>query len=240
MTRQLSFDLPARVALGRADFMVAPSNALALAMIDDWRDWPQGKLILTGPAGAGKTHLAHVWAAMTGARIVAGADLAAADIAPLAATPVVIEDAEAVAGRPEAETALFHLHNLLRAEGHALLMTATRPPGQWGVRLPDLDSRLLAAALAHLAPPDDVLLAAVLVKLFADRQVTPAPDLIPWMVTHMDRSLAEARRLVDLLDRAALDARRPVNRTLAKDVLDKDLLARDMLAQTRQARLNLD
>lgn len=222
MTRQLSFDLPMRTALGREDFMVAPSNAMALAMIDGWRDWPQGKLILMGPDGAGKTHLAHVWAALSGARIVAGRALAGADIPGLATAPVVVEDVARIAGDRDSETALFHLHNLLRAEGHALLLTATPPLAHWGIALPDLESRLQAAAQVQLAPPDDTLLAAVLVKLFADRQISPAPDLIPWLVRNMDRSFAEARRLVDLLDRAALDAGRPVNRKLALDLLPTD------------------
>jgi len=219
---QLGFDLPPHTALGRADFMVALSNAVALAMIEGWRDWPQGKLVLTGPVGSGKTHLAHIWAAATGARIVAGAALAWADIAALAHGPVAVEDAAAVAGDAAAETALFHLHNLLAAEGRALLLTAVQAPSHWGIALPDLASRMQAAAVATLAAPDDALLAAVLVKLFADRQITPAPDLIPWLVRRMDRSLAEAARLVDLLDRHALAAGRPVNRPLAIDVLNAD------------------
>ncbi len=229
MSRQLSFDLPARTALGRDAFMVGPSNSVALAMIEGWRDWPQGKLVLLGPTGAGKTHLAHIWAEMTGARIVAGG-LADLDIAVLAVSPVVIEDAEAVAGDPEAETALFHLHNLMAAEAQPLLLTAAKPPAQWGLTLPDLASRMQAAAVAQLAAPDDAALAAVLAKLFADRQIAPAPDLIPYLVTRMDRSFATAQRLVDLLDRAALDAGRPVNRGLAKDVLALD----------EQAQLDLD
>lgn len=222
MTRQLSFDLPARTALGREDFLVAPSNAVALAMLEAWQEWPQGKLILIAPPGAGKTHLAHVWAGLTGARILAGADLAAVDIASAALKPVVVEDAETVAGDAAREAALFHLHNLGRAEHQPLLITATRPPSHWGLALPDLLSRLQAAAQAQMAAPDDALLGSVLVKLFADRQITPAPDLIPWLVTRMDRSFAEARRLVDLLDRAALAAGRPVNRRLAIDVLAND------------------
>jgi chromosomal replication initiation ATPase DnaA len=219
---QLGVDLPARTALARADFMVAPSNAVALAMVEGWRDWPGRKLVLTGPAGAGKTHLAHVWADLSGARLVAAGDLAAADIAALASGPVVVEDAARLARDLAAETALFHLHNLLAAEGQALLLTAAQAPAQWGLGLPDLASRMQAAAVVALAPPDDTLLAAVLVKLFADRQITPAPDLIPWLVTRMDRSLAEAARLVDLLDRSALAAGRPVNRRLAIDVLTAD------------------
>ena len=142
MGEQLGLKLPARTARGREDFFVAPSNRMALAMIDAWRNWPQGKLLLMGPGCAGKTHLAHVWAADSGARIVAAADLADADIPALAQTPVAVEDADRIAGDPASEEALFHLHNLVLAEGHSLLVTAAAQPQHWGLTLPDLQSRV--------------------------------------------------------------------------------------------------
>ncbi|WP_296761944.1 DnaA/Hda family protein [Sediminimonas sp.] len=219
MARQLSFELPVRPALGREDFFVSPANAMAVALIEGWHNWPGRKLALIGPAGAGKTHLAHVWAAASGAQIVSATDLAGADIPALAAAPVAVEDVPAIAGDAAAEDALFHLHNLVLAEGHSLLLSADRPAHRWGLVLPDLDSRMQQAQAATLAPPDDRLLAAVLGKLFADRQLNPTPETIPYLVPRMARSFDAARRLVAALDDAALAQGRPVTRRLAAEVL---------------------
>jgi len=219
MARQLSFELPVRAALGREDFFVSPANAMPVAMIEGWRDWPGRKLALIGPAGAGKTHLAHVWAAASGARIVTATALRDADIPALATAPTAVEDIPAIAGDTDAEAALFHLHNLVLAEGHSLLLTADRPAARWGLALPDLASRMQQAQSATLAPPDDRLLAALLAKLFTDRQLNPTPETIPYLVARMDRSFDGARRLVDALDRAALAEQRPINRRLAAEVL---------------------
>lgn len=218
---QLSFDLPVRAALGREDFFVSPANAEAVAMIEGWQTWPTRKLILVGPPGSGKTHLTHVWAALTGARIIAAKDLPGADIPNLAAGPVAIEDTETAAGDRAAEEALFHLHNLTLAEGHALLLTSERPPHLWPLTLPDLMSRMQGTLLTQLRAPDDALLAAVLTKLFSDRQIAPSPDTIPYLSRHMDRSFDAARRVVAALDAAALAERRPITRALAVQVLDK-------------------
>ncbi|MEI4231980.1 DnaA ATPase domain-containing protein [Roseovarius sp. D22-M7] len=221
MAEQLSFDLPVRAALGREDFFVSPANAEAVAMIEGWADWPDCKLLLTGPAGAGKTHLAHVWAGLAEARIVAARDLARADVAALAEARLVIENAQDVAGDAAAEAALFHLHNLMRAEARALLMTARTPPHLWGLTLPDLASRLQGTLHTALGPPDDALLSAVLMKLFSDRQLMPSPDTIPFLVRRMERSFGAAEGVVADLDATALAERRPITRGLAAHVLDK-------------------
>ncbi|WP_050929368.1 DnaA ATPase domain-containing protein [Aestuariivita boseongensis] len=219
MAEQLSFDLPGKTALGREDFFVAPSNALAVAMVEDSRNWPSRKLVLTGPAGSGKTHLAHVWAAQSGARIVTAADLAGQDIPALAQTSVVVEDVPRIAGDTTAQDALFHLHNLVLANGHALLMTGQGTPRHWALSLPDLQSRVEGTQAATLETPDDALLAAVLAKLFADRQITPRPDVIPYVVARMERSFEAAQRLVADLDRAAMAEGRSVTRRLASQLL---------------------
>ena len=218
--RQLALDLPARSALGRAAFLVAPCNEVALAQIDDWRRWPAGKLVLSGPPASGKTHLAHVWAGQTRATIVAAGDMVRADLSALAREAVAVECAESVAGDMEAERALLHLHNLLAAEGRPLLMTARREPGRWDIALPDLASRISAAGVARLSPPDDATLRAVLVKLFDDRQIPVTPSLVEWLAKRIDRSFVEARRVVAQLDAAALAERRRVTRDLAARVLD--------------------
>jgi chromosomal replication initiation ATPase DnaA len=222
MSEQLGFDLQSVPALGRSDFLVAPSNAVAVTMIEGWRDWQGGKFVLTGPEGAGKTHLAHVWAVSSGARIVNATDLPTCEIPALAQTAVAVENVPEIAGNAEAQTALFHLHNLVLAEGHPLLLTGAGPSVAWGLTLPDLASRIAAAPSAALEPPDDTLLAAVLAKLFADRQITPKADLIPYLILRIDRSFAAARDMVAALDAASLAQKRPVSRTLAARLLDKE------------------
>ncbi|MDU8913230.1 DnaA ATPase domain-containing protein [Aestuariicoccus sp. MJ-SS9] len=219
MSRQLALPLKVRPALGRGDFFVAPPNAVAVALIDGWRDWPGGKLLLCGPVGSGKTHLAHVWSAESFARIVPARRLAQADIPALAQGHVCVEDVQAIAGQPEAENALFHLHNLVLANGNALLLTADTPPAQWPLTLPDLKSRMMGTPLARLEPPDDELLSVVLAKLFADQQIVPAANVIPYLVRHMPRSFDMAGRMVAALDAAALAGSRRISRDLAREVL---------------------
>lgn len=216
MARQLILDLPVRQARGRDDFFVAPANALALATLDAPEGWPQGRMLLIGPEGAGKSHLAAIWAEANGAPVVRARDLTEA-MAPALSRAAVIEDAQQIG---PAQAALFHLHNLSQAEGGRLLLTANAPPRDWGLTLPDLKSRMEATATVRIAAPDDALLSAVLVKLFADRQTKVPQSLIPWLVTHMDRSLGAARKLVAALDARAVAEGRPLTRTMAAEVLD--------------------
>ncbi|MEM6760738.1 MAG: DnaA/Hda family protein [Pseudomonadota bacterium] len=221
MAEQLGFDLPARTALGRDDFLVAAPNAVALALLDGWRDWPLGKLVLSGPPGAGKTHLAHVWAQQANAKIIVATALAGAAPDTLAATPLAIEDVDQIASNRDAQNALFHVHNLMHAAQLPLLMTGTASPRHWQMTLPDLQSRIDASGHARIDAPDDQLLMAVLAKLFADRQLAPKSDVIPYLLARMDRSFDGARALVHALDTASLAQKRAITRAFARDVLDK-------------------
>lgn len=222
MATQLGLDLPARTALGRDDFMVAPSNALALAMIDGWQSWPLHKLVLSGPDGSGKTHLTHVWAAASGARILKAHDLRADTLDTTATGPVAVEDVPQIAQDLAAQTALFHLHNLQHAANQPLLMTGTPPPSLWHMSLPDLQSRIDAAGHAALSAPDDGLLQAVLEKHFADRQLAPRPDVIPYLLPRIERSYLAALQIVAALDEESLRDRKPITRPMAAALLDKD------------------
>ncbi|MES2915732.1 MAG: chromosomal replication initiator DnaA [Pseudomonadota bacterium] len=217
MIRQLAFELPNTEAMTRADFFAAPSNALALQTVEGWQDWPGRKLLLVGPEGSGKTHLAQIWARLTDALILPAEALAEADVASLSGRAVLVEDANRIG---PAEAQLFHLHNLVTTAGTALLITARTPPRDWGLSLPDLISRMQATPIARLDAPDDALLAAVLVKLFADRQVAVPANLIPYLISRMPRSVGAARALVAALDARALAAGRPITRALAGEVLD--------------------
>ncbi|WP_377190084.1 HdaA/DnaA family protein [Ruegeria meonggei] len=221
MVRQLSFDLPAKTALGREDFFVSPANALAVAMISA-NSWPGNKLVLTGPAGAGKTHLAHVWAAETGGRIILASDLRYDDVPDLACSAIAVEDVPMIADDPEQQKTLFHLHNLVLAEGHALLMTGRLPPNLWQLPLPDLQSRIEGAHHVALDPPDDALLGAVLAKLFVDRQLNPGPEVIAYLVKHMDRRFETAAEVVTRLDQIALSEKREITRALAVRILNSE------------------
>ena len=220
MSDQLSFDLPSRAALGREDFFISPANALAVAMIDGHSQWPGGKLALCGPVGAGKTHLVQVWSAQTGAKVISANALDTADILALAQTSIAVEDVDRIAGNLACEKGLFHLHNLVLAEQNQLLLTGRTPPSHWPLALPDLASRVQASQCVQLELPDDTLLSAVLGKLFADRQLNPAPDVIPFLALRIDRSFIAAQTIVDALDQTALRQQRAITRKFAADVLD--------------------
>ena len=217
MAEQLIFDWPTGVALGDEDFFVAGPNAQAYAMIANPDGWPEGKLVLVGPEGAGKSHLARVFAAARGARVLTAQDLASGTD-PNMDCPAVIEDADRLTAG--AEEALFHLHNNLRAARLPLLLTARTPPARWTVGLADLASRLQATAIARIADPDDALLEAVLMKHFADRQLPVKPTLIAYLLPRIERSFAAAADIVASLDAEALRQGKPVGRGLAARLLD--------------------
>lgn len=220
--KQLPLPLLVEPALGRDDYFLSPANTLAFSMISDWRNWPSRKFMLLGPEGAGKTHLAHVWAADSGARITPAYGLGQADIPALASAPVCVEDADQIAEDPEAQTALFHLHNLVLAHGHPLLVTATAPPAQWGLGLRDLQSRMEGTGSISLNDPDDTLLSAVLAKLFADRQILPGKQVIPYLTKHMPRSFADARDIVSQLDEISLGQSKAVSLKMASGLLQPE------------------
>ncbi|MHA1127688.1 MAG: chromosomal replication initiator DnaA [Alphaproteobacteria bacterium] len=217
---QLVLDLPARAALGRDDFFVAPTNALAVQLLDRWPEWPTGKLALCGPAASGKSHLVQVWAARSGGTVVAAASLNEQDIALAETGSVAVEDVDKLPNA--AEETLFHLHNRLLENDHTLLVTGVEAPSRWAIALPDLASRLNAAEVAMLEAPDDALLSVVLVKLFADRQLEVSPDLISYLLPRIDRSFASAKATVVALDRAGLSKRRAITPRLAGEVLREE------------------
>ncbi|QDL92215.1 chromosomal replication initiator DnaA [Paroceanicella profunda] len=217
---QLIFDLPSRAARDREAFFVSPANADALGAIDLWAAWAQGRLALVGPEQSGKTHLAQVWAGDLGARVCEAEALTEALVPELVDAPLVLENADAaVPGRPQREAALFHLLNAMTEARRPILVTARRAPARWEVSLPDLASRLGAMQVAQIHAPDDALLAALLVKLFDDRQLAVPPELIPYLVTRMERSAREAAALVARLDAEALAAKKSLTPAFAKRIL---------------------
>lgn len=217
-SRQLALDLGHRPALGGDDFLVAPCNAAALDWLDRWPDWPAPALVVHGAPGSGKTHLAHVFAARTAATVVAASKLRRDDPPRLlvAGGALAVEDAD----RGVDEVALFHLYNLAKEMGTLLLLTARQPSGRWPVALPDLASRLRAVPNVAILPPDDALLAGVLLKLFADRQLRVGQEVVAYLLARTERSFDAVRRVVAALDVAALAQRREITVPLARRVLD--------------------
>ncbi|MEL6235545.1 MAG: chromosomal replication initiator DnaA [Pseudomonadota bacterium] len=219
MVSQLILPFETQPALGRDDFVEGPSNRAALAAIEGWRDWPGQRLALIGPPATGKSHLAAIWAGLTGAQTLAPDALEAADPTELAGAPLLIEDADRLLEGAEGETALFHLLNAFAVTGQPQLLTARTPPARWPVALPDLASRLSAIPLAQIAPPDDALLHDLLLKHFADRGVEPSEPLLAFMLRRMERSARAAAELVAQLDRAALAAKAPLSVPFARRAL---------------------
>jgi DnaA regulatory inactivator Hda len=217
---QLTLDLGHVPALGRDDFLVAPCNAEAVAWIERWPDWPAHALALFGPEGCGKSHLLAVVAELRAAEGVArvgAAGLIAEGIAALvkSARIVVVDDLDSLAD----ETALFHLWNLTKETGRFLLLAGRQAPARLAVTLPDLRSRLNATQAVGIGAPDDSVLAAVLLKQFADRQLRIGEDVLTYLLGRMDRSFAAAGAVVEALDKASLAERRAITVPLARAVL---------------------
>lgn len=219
-SRQLALDLPHRPAMAREDFLVAPSNELAVAWIDRWPDWPVGGLVIHGPRGCGKSHLAAVWAARAEAGTIRSLDVAGTASSVGA---VIVEDADRlVSGYAAAQEALFHLYNRTVGGGGALLLTACRAPAGWDIALADLRSRINALPAAAVAAPGDDLLEALLVKHFADRQIRVGHDVVRYLVARTERSHDAVRRLAARLDRAALAGGRTITVRFAREVLEDE------------------
>jgi chromosomal replication initiation ATPase DnaA len=227
-TDQLALTLEHAERFGRDDFLEGPSNTAALTLIERWPDWPGRIVMLVGSEGAGKSHLAAIWSAAAGATIAPASTLTEAEVPELLASSLVLED---LAAGEFDERALFHLLNLARQEGAYVLLTARTPPVGWPVAVKDLASRLRALPVITLAPPDDALLRAVIVKLFADRQIAADENVVNYLVTRIERSFAAARAAVMILDREALRLQRPITRALAAELF-RDLDQPDLFGES--------
>jgi chromosomal replication initiation ATPase DnaA len=214
---QLTLNLAPDPGYERENFFVSGSNEQAYAMIELWPCWPDPTLLILGPSGAGKSHIGAIWASLAKAGIQSAASLAAEDIEALAAAgPLLLEDTDAIG---EAEAQLFHLVNLMRERGTALVLTAKTPPDAWGLRTADLLSRLRLAPTTAIGPPDDALMRAVLVKLLIDRQLVVDTGVVGYIALRIERSLDAARSFIDALDREALARQSRISRAIAGDVL---------------------
>lgn len=221
---QLPLELPVDNAVGRDDLVVGEANAVAVEMIDRWPDWPTSVVILAGPSGSGKSHLAAIWAKKARAWTGNAKELANAE-----GNNIAIED---IGNEGLDETTLFHLINHAREKAGFVLLTSTSWPQSWNITLPDLMSRLRAATLIELKEPDDMLLKMTLTKLFSDRQIKVERNVIDFLVLRMERSINTARLIVERLDQQALATGKPITRPMASRVLE--------MIEGYQAELNLD
>jgi chromosomal replication initiation ATPase DnaA len=215
--RQLTFALPHAESLTRDNFLEGPANAAGLALIDSWPEWPNRIMLLVGPEGSGKSHLAAIWAEQAGARSTTAHALTATAVpGALATGALVVED---LRSSDFDDRALFHLMNLAREDGAFVLVTAREPPTTFQIELRDLRSRLRAIPAVSLLPPDDQLFRALIVKFCADRQLAVDETVVSYLATRIERSYAAARQAVELLDAEALRLGRPVSRALAAELL---------------------
>lgn len=215
---QLALDFEPRPALGREDFLVTSSNADAVAWLDQWPDWPGSALVVYGAPASGKTHLSHVWQALSGAHRLGAAEFDEGTERSFFAetSALVIEDVD----RGVDERALFHLLNIAGELGRHLLLTGELAPVRWPVHLPDLRSRLNALPAVGLGAPDDALLSALLVKQLGDRQLTVTDEVVRYAVSRMERSFEAVRRLTVALDAASLAEQRRLTVPLVGRVLE--------------------
>ncbi len=214
---QLPLEFAHRPAFGRADFVVADANRGAVAWLDRWPDWPAPALALTGPPACGKTHLASIWAERAGAKLISTRELVGSPEAILQGCRCVVIDA---ADEGVDERTLLHLYNHLAEMSGHLLLTGRFPPARWPIRLADLHSRLAAIPVAFVQSPDEALLEAVLIKLFADRQLRISPEIVSYLISRIERSFGAMRDIVRKIDRAALTGHRNVSVALIRGVLD--------------------
>lgn len=218
--KQLTFDLGVAPRFGREDYLVSPSNERAYNLLETWPEWPDKVLLLYGPEGSGKSHLAAIWAEQAHAWTVDAVELTQELVPYLASNgALLIEDADKAL--PD-EAALFHLLNLIREKGSYVILTAATPISAWGLKTPDLISRLRLAPSVTLEAPDHALLSAVLIKLFMDRQLIVDTSIIDYIVARLGQSLSRAEKIIARLDIEALSQRRRITRAMVSAILAEE------------------
>ncbi len=216
--RQLAFTFPHRPALGREDFLVNACNSEAIRWIDAWPDWPSPALIVYGPTGCGKTHLAQVWRHRTQASRLTTEDIDSTpphDLLEAQRTCII----DGIVGDAR-ETALLHLYNTAAELGGHILIAAREPPARWNIDLPDLSSRFTAAPAAEITAPDDELLEAVFTKVFRDMGIEIDSAVIRYLLARIERSFEAVVTMARTLDRAALSQQSRITIPLARAVFE--------------------
>ncbi|TAH32842.1 MAG: hypothetical protein EYC62_08915 [Alphaproteobacteria bacterium] len=217
-SRQISFEWPHSVSMRRNNFAVNPSNQTALQWIESWPHWGSYASVIYGPKGSGKTHLAHIWAEKSQG-VFLDSKLAEADFMAVAQKfkCLVIDDADQFTN----QQLLFHTLNSAKNNNGSLLLLARSATPQWKVTLPDLSSRLNALPQIAIATPDQEMLAILMTKQFADRQMAVDPGVIDYAVVRLNRSYAAIQAFVDMADQFSLEMKRRVTVSLARDIVQE-------------------
>ncbi len=214
---QLPLEFDYRPSMRGEDFLVCANNAEAVAWLDRWPDWPAPFVVIYGEAGCGKTHLAEVFAQATGAKALVLTHDPYETMAEAHAG--VLEDVDRLVAHHQQD--LFHLYNFAKENAVQVLMTARIPPADWKIDLPDLKSRMGAVPVVEIGQPDDAMMEAVLVKLFADRQLKVEREVVVYMLSRMERSFEQAIGLVKEIDRQSLSQKRRITVPLVREVLQQ-------------------
>lgn len=222
LSRQIPLPFTTSPSLGDSDFLITEANREAVVWIERWPDWPTPALVIYGPKGCGKTHLTHIFHGRTAGCLIDERQLSHCSPDTLLENnpAAIIDDADEIVGKGFQEHVL-HLYNLAREHGRQMLLTACAPPGSWPISLPDLSSRLNSCPAIGIKAPDDAMMAALLVKLFHDRQITVDADVVNFAVSRMERSFDAARKLVATIDRVSQSAKRKVSVPLVRAVLSR-------------------
>jgi DnaA regulatory inactivator Hda len=214
MPKQIPFALPVDPAMGEEDLLTTSSNADAASLVQQAK--PGELLLLLGPKGSGKSHLAGIWTTRMNARAF---DFAHMEPDALKDAPSwVLEDADKIEWNTANAQKAFHLLNSAREQKRALLITASTPPASWNISLADLRSRLLALPVAQLQTPDDALVAGLLVKHLNDRQLRVSEEVLNYLIPRLPREGAKIEEVVRKLDEASLADRRSITIPLLKEI----------------------
>ena len=226
ISEQLIFNLNRKGNTGLENFYISKSNDLAVSTVKNWRNWPTRKLILMGPTGSGKSHLANFWVEQVGAQMISISDMCTLDVVELSENKaLLIDNIDEVENsnledKILIEEKLFHLINSMAHTSCYLMITSSTIVSTWGFKLPDLMSRLKTMAVVELLPPDDELLVAVLLKQFDDKQIKVSPEFVLFVSKRINRSFSSIREFVTLIDELTLKQKRDVTIPIASRILD--------------------
>ncbi|WP_411820468.1 hypothetical protein ABFZ85_03720 [Hyphococcus formosus] len=213
--RQLSLALPENnPKMDRASFVRAASNEVAWRTGTAWLHSEEPALVICGPSGAGKNHLAS--ALVEGCEFSQTTAEAMADGTGTYKTSLVIVD-DMPAVDPRAFLTAFETGI---SSGHRFLLIGEGHPSVWALGLKDLRTRLEAAPRAVLADPDETLLRAVMAKGFRDRQVAVSDTVIEYVAPRIPCTFAAAHGFVALADRTALEENRKITTPFVQKLLD--------------------